>query len=59
MASSTGKKGCRKVGRNAKKPAAQRYKAQSRWETNKARRIAKQARLEAKKAAKKAARLEE
>ncbi len=35
-----GKRG-RKIGRNKRKPAAQRYLAQRRWEKNKARRAAR------------------
>jgi hypothetical protein len=46
----------RKIGRSKRKPAHNRYTAERRWETNKARRIAKQAKIEAKDALKKEAR---
>ena len=45
--------GGRKIGRAARKPAHQRYNLVRRWETNKARKIAKQKRLEEKKRIKK------
>jgi hypothetical protein len=48
----TGKKN-RKWGRAARKPSHRRYNAEKRWEKNKKRRIAKQKKFEAKKAAKK------
>jgi len=51
-----GKKG-RKIGRAARKPSHCRYTLQHRWITNKAKRIAKQKRFEAKKKLKKAERL--
>lgn len=44
----TGKKN-RKYGRAGRKPSHNRYNLEQRWEKNKARRIAKQARKEAKK----------
>jgi len=40
--------GCKKKGRSGRKPAHQRYNLTNRREVNKARRIAKQARIEAK-----------
>jgi hypothetical protein len=43
----------RKIGRLKRKPSHIRYTAEKRWETNKARRIAKQKRKEAKDALKK------
>ena len=51
-----GKKG-RKIGRGARHPAHVRYTMTQRWITNKKRRIAKQAKIEAKKRAKNARRL--
>jgi hypothetical protein len=48
-----GQKG-RKIGRQKRKPSHNRYTLERRWEINKAKRIAKQERYEAKKAAKKA-----
>lgn len=42
----------RKIGRAARKPAHTSYTRARRWETNKERRMARQAKLEAKKAAK-------
>jgi hypothetical protein len=47
-----GQKG-RKIGRAGRKPAHKRYNTEMRWMKNKERRIAKQARFEAKKASKK------
>lgn len=44
----TGKKN-RKYGRAGRKPSHNRYNVERRWEKNKARRIAKQAKREAKK----------
>ena len=49
-----GKGGKRKIGRASRKSSHVRYNMERRWESNKARRIAKQKRAEAKKAAKKA-----
>jgi len=46
--SSTGKKGAKKIGRWGHKPANQRYKLQGRRDINKARKIAKNAKREAK-----------
>lgn len=48
-----GKSGNRKHGRNKRKPSHIRYNVERRWEKNKARKIAKQAHKEAKKAARK------
>jgi hypothetical protein len=42
----------RKIGRSKRKPSHIRYTAEKRWETNKARRIAKQKRKEEKDASK-------
>lgn len=42
------KRGQRKIGRMARKPAHIRYNMEQRWLTNKARRIEKQKRLEEK-----------
>ena len=53
MADSGGGKGGRKIGRQKRKPASMRYTLERRWEKNKARRIAKQKRLEQKKKEKK------
>ena len=52
MASSAGGGG-KKKGRWSRKPSHQRYKLSRRWETNKLRRIKKQARIEAKQKEKK------
>lgn len=41
MASSTGKKGNRKAGRNMRKPTCARYKAEMRWLKNKAKKLRK------------------
>ena len=49
----SGKKN-RKFGRAGRRPSHNRYTMERRWEKNKARRIAKQQKLEDKKAAKKA-----
>lgn len=49
----TGKKN-RKFSRAARKPSHNRYNIEKRWETNKARKIAKQAKKEAAKKLKKA-----
>ena len=48
MPASTGKKGAKKIGRWGHKPANQRYKAQGRRDINKARKMAKNDRREAK-----------
>ena len=45
--------GARKIGRGMRKPARQRYTMEQRWVKNKERKIAKQAKLEAKKKARK------
>ena len=50
----TGKGGKRKIGRASRKPSHNRYTMERRFERNKARLIAKQQRLEERKAAKKA-----
>ena len=47
------KRGSKKIGRLLKKPAHQRYNLEKRWEINKKKRMAKQAKIEAKKKAKK------
>lgn len=51
-----GKKG-RKIGRESHHPAHMRYNGTCRWETNKKRRMAKQAKFEAKKRNEKQVRL--
>lgn len=51
-----GKGGKAKIGRMARKPSHNRYTMEQRWEKNKARRIAKEAKRAAKKAQKKAQR---
>ena len=51
-----GKGGKRKIGRMARKPSHSRYNMEARWEKNKERRIAKEAKRAAKKAQKKAQR---
>jgi len=43
--------GARKIGRGIRKPSRQRYTMEQRWTKNKERKIAKQAKLEAKKKA--------
>lgn len=46
----------RKWGRQGRRPAKRSYNAEKRWEKNKAKRIAKQRKIEAKKAQKRQAR---
>jgi len=48
MPASTGKKGAKKIGRWGHKPANQRYKLQNKRDLNKVRKIAKNAKREAK-----------
>lgn len=45
--------GARKIGRGMRKPSRQRYTMEQRWVKNKERKVAKQAKLEAKKKARK------
>ena len=45
--------GARKIGRGLRKPSRQRYTMEQRWIKNKERKVAKQAKLEAKKKARK------
>ena len=51
--------GARKIGRGMRKPSRQRYTMGQRWIKNKERRIAKQAKLEAKQKARKIKREQE
>ncbi len=45
--------GARKIGRGVRKPSRQRYTMEQRWIKNKERKVAKQAKLEARKKARK------
>ena len=45
--------GARKIGRGMRKPSRQRYTMEQRWIKNKEKRVAKQAKLEAKQKARK------
>lgn len=49
----SGKKGGRKIGRQKRKPAHNRYTLEKRWEQNKERRMARQKKAEEKKKARK------
>ena len=53
MSKATGGQKGRKIGRAGRKPAHKRYNVEMRWLKNKARKIAKQKRLEEKKRLKK------